>query len=120
MHNNTPNLKNRRKHLRNYSTPAEIELWKYLKGKKAFNLKFRRQHSFDQYILDLYCPELHLAIELDGEYHIYNEEYDMKREQYLLMHEITIFRYENLMVFEHPQVILDDIYAYYKNFQKDK
>ncbi|WP_430816192.1 endonuclease domain-containing protein, partial [Carboxylicivirga sp. RSCT41] len=38
-----------------------------LKEKRIWNLKFRRQHSIGQYILDFYCPQLKLAIELDGE-----------------------------------------------------
>ncbi len=40
----------------------------------------------------------------------------MHRDQYLQMHKITIYRYENCIIFEHPQVILDDIYDYLQNF----
>ncbi len=114
MQNNKPNLKPIRKHLRNFSTPAEIELWKYLKGKQICNLKFRRQHSIDKYILDFYCPKLKLAIELDGEYHIYNEEYDRQRDANLINYGITTLRFENKIVFEHPDNILDDIKKYFE------
>ncbi|WP_143525188.1 endonuclease domain-containing protein, partial [Labilibacter marinus] len=66
MKSNRPELIKKRKQLRNNSTPAECELWNYLKGKKVCRLKFRRQYSVGKYVLDFYCPELKLAIELDG------------------------------------------------------
>ena len=83
MDSNQPRYIKKRKLLRNNSTPAECELWNYLKGRKISDLKFRRQHSIDNYILDFYCPQLKLAIELDGEYHIYNEEHDNLRDKKL-------------------------------------
>ena len=58
-----------RKFLRNNSTTAEATLWKSLKRKQIEGLKFRRQHSIENYIVDFYCPTLKLIIELDGEYH---------------------------------------------------
>ncbi len=116
MKSNSRHLKLFRKQLRNHSTPAEIELWKYLKNKQIAELKFRRQHSIDNFILDLYCPKIQLGIELDGENHVYNEEYDNKRDQKLDSYNITILRYENVMVFEHPDNILDDIKKYYEQW----
>ncbi len=104
--------------MRNNSTPAECELWNCLKGKRIRNLKFRRQHSIGNYIVDFYCPKLKLDIELDGEYHIYNEEYDRLRDGKLCSLGITTLRYENLMVFEHPNVILADIKVFYENWCK--
>jgi very-short-patch-repair endonuclease len=59
-------MNEKRKILRNQSTEEERILWSVLKNKKFNNLKFRRQHSFHFYILDFYCPEKRLAIELDG------------------------------------------------------
>ena len=58
-----------RKYIRNNSTSAEVTLWKSLKRKQVEGLKFRRQHSIENYIVDFYCPTLKLIIELDGEYH---------------------------------------------------
>ncbi len=113
MESNRPELKKKRKHLRNHSTPAEIELWKYLKRKQISLLKFRRQHSVGHYILDFYCSEIKLGIELDGECHIYTEAYDTKRENYIKSKGINILRYENSMVFEHPEVILEEIKEFY-------
>jgi very-short-patch-repair endonuclease len=68
---NRPELKEVRKKLRNQATPAEAALWKLLSGKKCGGLKFRRQHSVGPYILDFYCPEAKLAIEVDGNAHDY-------------------------------------------------
>lgn len=62
-------LKDRRKELRNNLTIAEASLWKYLKGRRMHGLKFRRQHSIGPFIVDFYCPEEKLIIELDGEVH---------------------------------------------------
>ncbi len=59
-----------------------------------------------------------MAIELDGEYLVYNEEYDMLRDNKLNILGITTLRYENLMVFEHPYVIIEDIQEFYENWCK--
>ncbi|TRX72477.1 endonuclease domain-containing protein [Carboxylicivirga sp. M1479] len=115
MKTNKPELKTFRRHLRNNSTSAEIELWRHLKGKQVANFKFRRQHSIDNYILDFYCPQLKLGIELDGEYHAMSEKYDSIREGVLKQNGITILRYENRMVFEHLDTILMDVVAFAKS-----
>ena len=61
---NLPYLKGRRKELRKNLTPAEAGLWKMLKNKQLYGLKFRRQHSIENYIIDFYCPAIKLIIEL--------------------------------------------------------
>lgn len=63
-----PNLRKLSKDLRNHSTPSEIALWKRIKG-KALGVQFNRQYPIDEYILDFYCKELKLAIEIDGNSH---------------------------------------------------
>ncbi|SMO72724.1 Very-short-patch-repair endonuclease [Saccharicrinis carchari] len=116
MKSNSPHLKHFRKQLRNHSTPAEIELWKYLKNKQITRLKFRRQHSIDNFILDFFCPQIKLGIELDGEQHIYSVEYDLKRDEKLNTCNITILRDENVMVLEHPNIIIDEIKEYHERW----
>ena len=71
--------------LRESSTDAEKILWQKLKAKKFFNLKFRRQHPINQFIVDFYCDILKLVIELDGGYHNIPEvkERDEERENML-------------------------------------
>jgi len=64
---NRKSMKEIRRHLRHSLTPAEAALWKGLKGSKLEGKKFRRQHSIGNYVVDFYCPECKLAIELDGQ-----------------------------------------------------
>ncbi len=58
-----------RKRLRSTMTPQEIRLWVRLKGHGLLGHKFRRQHGIGQYVIDFYCDELKLAVELDGGQH---------------------------------------------------
>jgi very-short-patch-repair endonuclease len=103
-------LKEFRKDLRNNATDAEKELWQYLKGCRA-GMKIRRQHSIGNYIVDFYCPEARLIIELDGEYHFTEEgiEYDKQRTAYLTSLGFRVIRFENKLVFENPEYVLAEI-----------
>ena len=80
VHNITK-LIERRKELRNKSTPEEILLWLRLKNSQT-GFKFRRQHSIGGYIADFYCPSKKLIIEIDGPQHLKNKEYDKIRSDY--------------------------------------
>lgn len=113
--NNKPILKNYRKGLRNNMTEAEVVLWKYLKGSQLDGKKFRRQHSFGNYILDFYCAPLKLAIELDGASHFTEEgmAYDEKRTKFLNEHGIVVIRFENEAVLKNVQSVLDEISKYW-------
>jgi very-short-patch-repair endonuclease len=70
-----------RQELRRKSTPQEIILWSRLRNNQL-GYKFRRQHSIGKYIVDFYCPEKRLIIEIDGSQHI-DSEYDKERDRYL-------------------------------------
>jgi len=100
-----------RKNLRNNATSAEAALWKSLKGKQIEGLKFRRQHSIENYIVDFYCPELKLIIELDGEYHnnLIQENKDSQRTSRLEELGFIVIRFENKIVFENSQMVIDAI-----------
>jgi len=63
---NDPALKQRRRELRRNQTDAEKALWAYLRNKQFYGMKFFRQYSIGPYILDFYCPNMKLAVELDG------------------------------------------------------
>ena len=104
-------LKPIRKHLRNHSTAAEATLWKILKNSQVGGYKFRRQHSFGKFIVDFFCYELMLAIELDGQPHsnLQKIAYDTDRDDYLGKNGITVLRYENRWVYEYQEVIIQDI-----------
>ena len=103
---NSPNLLSKRKDLRNNSTSAESTLWNLLKGKQVMGMKFRRQHFVGPYILDFYCPQIRLCIELDGHEHFTSvgDAQDDIRTKYLLRyHGIQTLRFENSDIFNHTE-----------------
>lgn len=108
---NIPELKEFRKELRNKSTAAEELLWKELKSKKLNGYKFRRQHSVGNYILDFYCTEYKLAIELDGFHHFdkYEKDYDDARTEYLNELNIKVIRFKNPDVEKNISWVLEEI-----------
>ena len=110
-------LESYRKKLRKSLTPAEATLWKNLQNRKLKGRKFRRQHSIENYIIDFYCPEERLAIELDGEIH-FNElaqEKDKIRTERLNELRIRVIRFENKMVFEGLAQVLQEIEDNFRN-----
>ncbi|AFZ27508.1 hypothetical protein Cylst_5497 [Cylindrospermum stagnale PCC 7417] len=68
LFNRTEDIEKRRR-LRQNSTAAEGILWEHLRNRKLQGYKFRRQYGIDRFVVDFYCPETHLAIELDGSIH---------------------------------------------------
>jgi very-short-patch-repair endonuclease len=74
-----------RQYLRNTSTDAERKLWSELKGSQLMGWKFRRQQGVDTYVVDFYCPEYKLAIEVDGVTHYTEEELaqDAERQKWI-------------------------------------
>ena len=76
-----PNRKVFRKKLRRSATPQEVILWARLR-RGQMGYKFRRQHSIGKYIVDFYCSEKKLIIEIDGSQHI-NNIADISRTEYL-------------------------------------
>ena len=79
------------------STPAESALWEELRNKKLKGYKFRRQHPVGVFILDFYCHTAKLAIEIDGEYHLEQEQqiYDRARTELLNQAGINELRFTN-------------------------
>ena len=69
-----PRLKERARKLRNNATFSEALLWRHLKGKQILGFDFHRQKPVDEFIVDFFCSELCLAIEIDGNSH--NEKFD--------------------------------------------
>ena len=119
---NIPGMKMFRRELRSHGTPAEGALWNMLKRKQISGLQFRRQYSVGTYVLDFYCPELKLAIELDGEYHYHMDmpDRDWERDQELLeKHGIKTLRFENKTVFHDPESIRHFIMQELKSHQSE-
>ena len=108
---NQKELKEKRKELRSNSTSAEAVLWRMLKGKQIGGKRWRRQFSIGYYILDFYCPEIKLAIELDGNEHytVIGKFNDERREEYLKSLGITIIRFENKDIWCSTEHVIETI-----------
>jgi very-short-patch-repair endonuclease len=123
MHlNNLPYLLEKRRKLRNNLTPAEALLWTKLQRSKLKGRKFRRQHSFGNFILDFYCPSEKLAIELDGAGHFTQKgiQYDQDRTNFLNEYRIKVIRFENQQVLQNMQQVLKEIKSHFKTRTKCK
>ncbi len=92
-------------------TTAEMRLWNALRGRRVAGLKFRLQHPFGQFVLDFFCLERNLAVEVDGGSH--NEpgqkEYDADRTQYLNDQGIRVLRFRNEEVLANLDQVLSQI-----------
>lgn len=91
-------LKHNARELRKNSTLSEVLLWEKLKGRQLFGFKFRRQTPIGKYIVDFYCKELKLAIEIDGFSHDFKIGYDMKREKELLQLGVNMVHFSDLEI----------------------
>jgi|SRR3989344_5066679 len=108
-------LLERRRELRQDQTKTEEKLWWYLRGQKL-GVKFKRQHSVGGYILDFYCPEKKLIIELDGGVHNKEEsrEYDAVRDKYFTDLDYKVLRFKNNEVESDIEGVLEKISSIFK------
>jgi very-short-patch-repair endonuclease len=98
----------------NRKAPTESEdfLWCFLKKKQLGGFRFRRQHPIGNYILDFYCHEALVGIEIDGAYHLstYQQEYDKFRDDAIVFDgEISVIRFTNDEVLNNIQMVLSEI-----------
>ena len=109
--NNLKYLEEYRKRLRNNPTDAEKILWRYIRKRKLDGRKFRRQFSILNYILDFYCVEEKIAIELDGQRHFEPAGIllDAERDIFLRGEGIKVLRFENKRVIEELARVLCEI-----------
>ncbi len=90
-----PKLKEYARLLRKNSTLSEVLLWQQIKN-KALGVQFHRQVPMLDYIVDFYCHELMLAIEIDGDSHLYKYEYDKKRQGELEKEGVIFLRFSDI------------------------
>jgi very-short-patch-repair endonuclease len=107
---NQPRHKQRRQCLRNNLTAPEQVLWQVLRGKQL-GVKFRRQHGIGHYIVDFYCPERQLVVELDGASHFTGDApaYDRIRDTYLQSLGLRVLRFTNVQIVENLDGVYDII-----------
>lgn len=104
-----PDLREKAKQLRKNSTLAEVLLWEEIKGRKL-GTQFHRQVPMLNYIVDFYCHELQLAIEVDGDSHDEKVEYDQQREQDLKAYGVKFLRFEDIDVKRNIRFVVEEIF----------
>ena len=109
-----PVLTEKARKLRNESTKSEIILWKFLKGKQMLGYDFHRQKPLNNYIVDFYCNELMLAIEIDGSSHDTEERQgeDKIRQEILEELGIIFLRFRN----EEVKISTDEVVSEIKDW----
>jgi len=102
--------------LRNESTLAEIFLWCELRNKQILGFQFHRQVPMLDYIVDFYCHELQLAIEIDGESHSIEliAINDANRQKRLEAEGVKFIRFDDLEVKQNMAVVINDIINWIK------
>src|SRR5210317_2535324 len=95
-----PKLAPLAKKLRKDMTLSEVLLWQELKGKQMLGYDFDRQRPIDEFIVDFYCKELQLAIEIDGESHTHEEASFKDKKRQLRLEELGVrfLRFDDLQV----------------------
>ncbi len=101
----------RSKELRKQQTPWETKLWKYLRGKRVWNFKFKRQIPLGKFIVDFCCQEKKLIIELDGGHHskAITKLYDSQRNAFLKSEGYKVLRFWNNDIDKNLDTVLETI-----------
>ncbi|MFO5438001.1 MAG: endonuclease domain-containing protein [Dolichospermum sp.] len=100
--------------MRTEATLAEKQLWQRLKNKQLLGLKFRRQQVIDRFIVDFYCHEVKLVIEVDGEIHNYTQVEDAIRQEFLESLGLQVVRVKNEDVLFRIEGVLEEIVQWLK------
>lgn len=95
-----PAVRQRARELRQQQTTAEEKLWALLRDRRLGNFKFRRQVPYGRFILDFFCGEVGVVVELDGGVHQRQKDYDQARDEWLAANGLTVLRFENKFVIE--------------------
>lgn len=104
---------------RQKQTPGEIKLWKHLRNRNLLGYKFRRQFPFQNYILDFYCNDLSLCVEIDGSSHEGDKyDKDIKRDKVLNENGILTLRFTEFEVTHSLDNVLQTIIVYIESFER--
>ena len=97
--------------LREHQTSAEGFFWELIRGRRFLGRKFRRQHPLGNFIVDFYCPEARVAIELDGDIHATQRQRDNARDSFLASRGVLVLRILNDDLLRDPLTVLDRVEA---------
>ena len=109
QHRVHPTIRTRARGLRQPQTPAEQELWTRLRNRQLGGFKFRRQHPIGRFIVDFYCAACRLVVEIDGDSHAAQLEYDAARTAWLNEQGYHVIRFTNRDVYRHMDGVLETI-----------
>jgi very-short-patch-repair endonuclease len=101
-----PVLLKRAQELRKQQTPTEHILWECLRNRRFLDAKFRRQHNIGQFIVDFYCSQAKLVIELDGEVHNSQKIEDANRDEWMQAHGLNVLRFGNGELLDNLEGVL--------------
>ncbi len=115
-----PQLKELARKLRNNPTKAETILWKSLKGKQCFGYDFHRQKPLGNFIVDFFCQELMLVIEMDGVSHNLEEvrARDIEKENFLNGLGVSLLRFQDDDIYPENRDALMEIERYVLSYEK--
>ncbi|NIM93010.1 MAG: DUF559 domain-containing protein [Anaerolineales bacterium] len=102
--------KHRARTLRKEQTKAEEILWFVLRNRNLCGWKFRRQHPIGPFIVDFFCLEAKLVVEVDGDTHVGQEEYDERRTEWLNGQGYRVIRFTNREVLKHTRLVMEVIW----------
>ena len=106
---NISSSKIRRRTLRRRCPVTETLLWSKIRNRQLDGLKFKRQYSIGHYVIDFYCPEKKLAIEIDGDSHFNPKakQYDKEREEYIKSFGVIFLRFTNKDITENINGVIE-------------
>jgi very-short-patch-repair endonuclease len=106
-----PHLKELARELRKNMTRGEATLWRYLKGKKLLGYNFDRQRPIDEFIVDFYCKDLMLAIEIDGASHDHENAQikDEIRQRQIESFGVRFLRFSEADACNRPEAVIEQI-----------
>lgn len=95
--------------MRHEPTEAELLMWQVVRRHQLAHAHFRRQHSFERFIVDFYCYQARLVIEVDGEIHQYTREEDAIRQEFLESLGLRVIRFTNQEVMSNMDDVIKNI-----------
>ena len=104
-----PTIRQHARENRHHQSPAEAKLWKVLRNHNVEGRKFRRQHPIGPYIVDFYCHEARLVVELDGRSHDAQINYDAARTAWLESQGYQVIRFVNAQVMKDIVSVVEGI-----------
>ena len=106
---NKKSEKEKRRKLRNNPTYSEKVIWLSLRKKQIHGVRFLRQYSVNNFVIDFYAPKIKLAIEVDGSSHIGKEEYDSSRQRYIESLGIKVIRFSDEQIYGNVNNVVKEI-----------